>query len=187
MALAEHRIDRKHASILLYALQIASQNAKNADQIVSSEPIAELTRTEQGEELAPEGATSHPQQEESIADILMREVNRKREEWIQQLSPDQAPQPTENKDLTRKSWGEGGGCPSRRRARRLLKLQQPPFALHSPAVAGQLPIATHHPMAKLHAGRLPARSPDPQTQLRKPPPRSPPPAPSLMASQQSHS
>ena len=103
MAVADHRIDSKRAGILLYALQIASQNAKNADQIVSSESIAELTRTEQGEELAPEGATAHPQQEESIADLLMREVNRKREEWIQQLSPDQPPQPTENKDLTRKS------------------------------------------------------------------------------------
>jgi hypothetical protein len=42
MAAADRHIDAKLAGILLYALQIASQNAKNADQIVSSESIAEL-------------------------------------------------------------------------------------------------------------------------------------------------
>jgi len=102
MALADHRIDTKRAGILLYALQVASQNAKNADQIVSSDAIAELTRTAEGEELAPEGATSRPQQEESIADLLMREIGRHREE-NKELSSDQAIQPTENKELTRKS------------------------------------------------------------------------------------
>jgi hypothetical protein len=35
VALADHRIDTKRAGILLYALQIASGNARNSDQIVS--------------------------------------------------------------------------------------------------------------------------------------------------------
>ena len=74
VALAEHRIDRKHASILLYALQVASSNAKNAAEIVSSESIAELTCTEKGEEMAPEGATARPQQEQTLADLVLKEV-----------------------------------------------------------------------------------------------------------------
>jgi hypothetical protein len=39
-ALAEHRINARRARTLLYALQIASHNAKNSGQIVSSEAIS---------------------------------------------------------------------------------------------------------------------------------------------------
>jgi hypothetical protein len=107
MALADHRLDTKRASILVYALQLASQNAKYADQIVSSEAIADLTRTEDGEELAPEGATSHPQQEESLAAMLMREIGKHREA-NKELSSDSASQTTENKELSQKYRGGGG-------------------------------------------------------------------------------
>jgi hypothetical protein len=106
VSLAEHRIDRKHASILLYALQVASSNAKYAEEIVSSKAIAEFTRTEQGEEMAPEGATAHPQ-EESLLDLLIKEVERLRIER-EGLSPDQSCQADENKELTEKLQGEGG-------------------------------------------------------------------------------
>ena len=51
--------------------------------------------------------TSRPPQEESLATILLREVAMHREE-NKELSPDQCPEPTENKELTRKSQGEGG-------------------------------------------------------------------------------
>jgi hypothetical protein len=107
MAIADRHINTREAGLILYALQIASGNAKNSEQIVASDAIEELTLTEQGEEMAPEGATSHPQEEESLADMLMREVRRHREEY-QQLNPDQSAEPAENKELTRKSQGEGG-------------------------------------------------------------------------------
>jgi hypothetical protein len=106
MALADHRLDAKRASILVYALQLASQNTKYAEQIVSSQAVAELTRTEDGEELAPEGATSHPQEEESLAAMLMREIGKQREA-NKELSPDQPTQTAENKELSQKYGGEG--------------------------------------------------------------------------------
>ena len=111
MAAADRQINTKEAGILLYALQIASANAKNADQIVSSNAIAELTRTEQGEEMAPEGATSRPAtdqpEEETLTSLLLKEVRRCHEE-DKELSRNQSPQPNENKELTGKSQGEGG-------------------------------------------------------------------------------
>ena len=110
MAAADRRIDAKLAGILLYALQIASANAKNSEQIVATNAIDELTRTEQGEEMAPEGSTCQPpeEEEESLATILMREVRRHQQEY-QELSPDQSRQPNENKELTGKSQEEGEG------------------------------------------------------------------------------
>jgi hypothetical protein len=104
VALAEQRIDRKHAGILLYALQIASGNAKNSEQIVATNAIAELTRTEQGEEMAPEGATSQSpeEEEESLLGLLKKEVRRLHEEG-KGLNQDFFAEPTENKELTRKS------------------------------------------------------------------------------------
>jgi hypothetical protein len=111
MALADYQIDTKRAGILLYGLQLASTNAKDAAQIVASESVAELTRSEDGEEMAPEGATVRPQQEESIADMLMREL-RSHLEGGKEPSSDQAAQPAENKELTRKPRGEGGSPPA---------------------------------------------------------------------------
>ncbi len=108
VALADHRLDTKRASILLYALQIASGNAKDSGQIVSSSAIEEFTRTDQGEELAPEGATAGPPPEETLASLLFKEVMKRRQQ-NQELSSDQPPDPTENKELSDKSEGEGEG------------------------------------------------------------------------------
>ena len=52
-------------------------------------------------------STSRPPEEESLATILLRELARHREEK-KELSLDQCPEPAENKELTRKSQGEGG-------------------------------------------------------------------------------
>jgi hypothetical protein len=109
MALADYQIDTKRAGILLYGLQLASSNAKDAGQIVSSESIAELTRTEEGEEMAPEGATSRPEQEETLADILLREVVRHNPGYYEDYVPGQPLKPKQNKDLNQKQ-GEGGTC-----------------------------------------------------------------------------
>ena len=114
MAVADRHINTKEAGLILYALQIASGNAKNAEQIVSSTAVDELTRTEQGEEMALEGATSHPSadapEEDSLMNILLKEVARQNKEY-QEPSPDQSHQPNENKELIRKSPGEGGTRP----------------------------------------------------------------------------
>jgi hypothetical protein len=132
MALADYQIDTKRAGILLYGLQLASSNAKDAEQIVSSVAIAELTRTEDGEEMAPEGATARPQQEESIADLLMREVVRLNPERYEEFIPGQPLRPIENKDLSQKPGGEGGTPPAEAPA------SAPPEA-HIDAPIGQMP------------------------------------------------
>src|SRR5271170_2375744 len=107
-AIAESRIDPRRAGILLYALQIASSNAKHQDEIVCADSVDETVVTEQGEEMALEGAKAGPPQEESLATLLIKEVRRQREE-NQQLSPDRDRQPAENKEDDQK--GEGRGYP----------------------------------------------------------------------------
>jgi hypothetical protein len=110
MAASDRHIDTKLAGILLYALQIASGNAKNSEQIVATNAIAELTRTEQGEEMAPEGATSQPpEEEESLLGLLKKEVKRLHEEG-KELNQDFFAEPIENNELTRKSQGRGEAC-----------------------------------------------------------------------------
>ncbi len=102
-AVADYRIDTKRAGILLYALQIASGNAKNSAQIVSTDAIAEIAQTEEGEELAPEGATSRREEEdESLGSILMKEFMRQVQQ-NQELSPNQLPHPIENEELRGRS------------------------------------------------------------------------------------
>ena len=108
-AVADFRIDTKRAGILLYALQIASGNAKDAGQIVSTDAIDEITQTGEGEEMAPEGAIAGPPEEESLATLLMRELRRHHQE-NQQFSPDQIPELIENEEFTGKSVGEGEGA-----------------------------------------------------------------------------
>ena len=105
-AIAENRIDTKRAGVLLYALQIASSNAKHQDEIVCADSADETVVTEQGEEMALEGAKSGPPEEESLATLLMKEVRRRREE-NQELSPDRTLQPTENNGFD--EYGEGEG------------------------------------------------------------------------------
>jgi hypothetical protein len=54
-AIANHNMDTKRAGLLLYSLQIASQNARNQDEIIGGEKqVREVTRTEEGTDLGPE-------------------------------------------------------------------------------------------------------------------------------------
>ena len=76
-ALADHRTDTKRAGVLLYALQIASSNIKDKEEIVSSYPVDETVQDEQGEELAPEGATYGPAREPSLSEMLMGEIRKR--------------------------------------------------------------------------------------------------------------
>jgi hypothetical protein len=111
MALADYEIDTKRAGVLLYGLQLASSNAKDAEQIVSSSAIAELTHTEEGEEMAPEGSTSRPQQEETLADVLLKAVVTTNPGIYEEYVPGQGLRRIENKDLNQKPGGEGGTPP----------------------------------------------------------------------------
>jgi hypothetical protein len=108
MALADYQIDTKRAGILLYGLQLASSNAKDAEQIVSSESVAELTRTEEGEEMAPEGATVRPEQEESVAEMLKRAVVDCNPGLYEEYVPGQPLQLKQKKGLTQNPGGEDG-------------------------------------------------------------------------------
>jgi hypothetical protein len=48
-------MDTKRAGLLLYSLQIASQNARNQNEIIGREKqVREVTRTEEGSDLGPE-------------------------------------------------------------------------------------------------------------------------------------
>ena len=54
-AIANNNMDTKRAGLLLYSLQIASQNARNQDEIIGGEKqVREVTRTEEGTDLGPE-------------------------------------------------------------------------------------------------------------------------------------
>ena len=78
-AIADNRIDTRRAGMLLYALQIASGNAKHHEEIVSSMAVNETVTTEEGEEIAPEGTMiDRFNGEPSLADILLAEVYRHR-------------------------------------------------------------------------------------------------------------
>jgi hypothetical protein len=80
-AIADNRIDARRAGMLLYGLQIASGNARHQEEIVSSVAIHETVTTEEGEEIAPEGARCGlPNGEPTLADILLAEVKRHRDE-----------------------------------------------------------------------------------------------------------
>src|SRR5271163_3096415 len=105
-AVADNRIDTRRAGILLYALQIASSNAKYKDEIVCADSVDETVVDEQGEEMALEGAKAGPPEEESLASILVKEVRRRQQE-NQDFSPDQTPQPDENEEFDPEWEGEG--------------------------------------------------------------------------------
>lgn len=54
-AIANNNMDTKRAGLLLYSLQIASQNARNQDEIIGGQKqVREVTRTEEGTDLGPE-------------------------------------------------------------------------------------------------------------------------------------
>jgi len=54
-AIANNRVDPKRAGLLLYSLQIASQNAKNQAEINGGgKQVREIIQTEDGVDLGPE-------------------------------------------------------------------------------------------------------------------------------------
>jgi hypothetical protein len=114
-ALADHRIDTRRAGVLLYALQIASSNAKHRDEIVCATAVAETVVGEQGEEMALEGTTAIPvpEEPESLRSLLLKEYRRHLDEK-QELSSDNDAQLTENREDDEEEEGEGvsGDFPS---------------------------------------------------------------------------
>jgi len=59
-ALLSSRIDARRAGLLLYALQIASQNIDRASSREDSETVHSMTVTGEGDELAPEKEICEP-------------------------------------------------------------------------------------------------------------------------------
>ena len=110
-ALAAESIDTKRAGMLLYALQIASNNAKHREEIVSSNAVSEITHTEQGEEMAPEGATSGPPEEESLQSILVAEVKRQAQ-LTREFSSDHSAQIAQSEEFVQNWEGEGVSHPN---------------------------------------------------------------------------
>jgi hypothetical protein len=86
-ALAEHRIDYKRASLMIYALQVASANAKNPNDLIAANQVRETSQNEEGEELGPEESgyedaeESHEHGKSLFFDLLrdMRELEAQRE------------------------------------------------------------------------------------------------------------
>jgi hypothetical protein len=106
-ALAAERIELKRASLLIYALQVASSNAKNAENFISAEQVRDSSRNELGQPLAPEPTgydTEDPEYleqdveggEYSLPHLFAREFARQREaaaarKLSQTLKPVEAP------------------------------------------------------------------------------------------------
>jgi hypothetical protein len=67
-ALCSCRIDNRRAGIMLYALQIASQNVERGLYIIPSTTVESITLTETGEELAPEERICHRDECAACAD-----------------------------------------------------------------------------------------------------------------------
>jgi hypothetical protein len=105
-ALADHRIEPKRAGILLYALQIASSNARHSEEIVSSNSVEETTHSEEGEEMALEGSTIDGPPEESLKSLVLKEL-RRQVELKKDVSPDYPAQLVDLEEYERKWEGEG--------------------------------------------------------------------------------
>ena len=105
-ALAAENIDAKRAGMLLYGLQIASNNAKYREEIVSSNAVSDITHTEQGEEMAPEGATAGPPEEESLQSLLVAEVRRQAQR-TRELSSDYPAQLAHMEEFIQRWEGPG--------------------------------------------------------------------------------
>jgi hypothetical protein len=70
-AIANNRIDPKRAGLLLYSLQIASQNAKNQAEIVGGGlQVREVTQSEDGIDLGPEVTSEENTDENPLAAIM---------------------------------------------------------------------------------------------------------------------
>ncbi len=59
-ALVTCKIDAKSAGVLLYGLQIATQNVEHNPNILTTGAVQSMTETEDGEELAPERIVCRP-------------------------------------------------------------------------------------------------------------------------------
>jgi hypothetical protein len=59
-AFLSSRLDARHTGLLLYALQIASQNIDRAAPRINSEMVHSMTVTGEGDELAPEEEICEP-------------------------------------------------------------------------------------------------------------------------------
>jgi hypothetical protein len=59
-AIAGRRIDHKSAALIVYALQVASSNAKDMKDLVADEQVRDRFETREGEDLAPEVTTLEP-------------------------------------------------------------------------------------------------------------------------------
>jgi hypothetical protein len=70
-AIANNRIDPKRAGLLLYTLQIASQNAKNQAEIVGGGlQVREVTQSEEGIDLGPEVTSEEDMNANPLAAIM---------------------------------------------------------------------------------------------------------------------
>jgi hypothetical protein len=70
-AIANNRIDPKRAGLLLYSLQIASQNAKNQAEIVGGGfQVREVTQSEDGIDLGPEVTSEEDMDTNPLAAIM---------------------------------------------------------------------------------------------------------------------
>jgi hypothetical protein len=67
-ALCSSRIDTRKAGLLLYALQIASQNVERDISIIPMTTVESITHTDTGEELAPEERICDPEDCPTCAD-----------------------------------------------------------------------------------------------------------------------
>ena len=70
-AIANNRIDPKRAGLILYSLQIASQNAKNQAEIVGGGfQVREVTQSEDGVDLGPEVTSEEDMDTNPLAAIM---------------------------------------------------------------------------------------------------------------------
>jgi hypothetical protein len=104
-ALADHRIEPKRASTLLYALQIASSNARHSEEIVSSKSVDEVIQTEEGEEMALEDALADGPQAESLGTLVVKEL-RRHLELNKEFNPNYPAQVADLKEYERSWQGE---------------------------------------------------------------------------------
>jgi len=85
-ALAQRRIEFKRAALMIYALQVASSNAKTPADLVAVEQVRDASENEHGEQLAPETTTYEPDDEEydddrepTMAELLMGGIKLRQE------------------------------------------------------------------------------------------------------------
>ncbi len=88
-AIANHSLDTKRAGLLLYSLQIASQNARNQDEIVGGEKqVREVIQTEDGTDLGPE--TSADEKSEADFGWLMQAIKETNASYAEERAQRQA-------------------------------------------------------------------------------------------------